>query len=161
MAGEPERLMKFDKIYLLLASAIGIAWLLSLAYMQASIMPANIVHTVDYRKLGAIWLVKLNVTWNGEPLANVSLTILDSQLNRISENRTGESGLCTYRSTVNGSYYLMVEYWAYFRQGGVEIFRKWFIVTLGTSEKESSSLTIPLQLSPEQWPLEPDVKIGG
>ena len=158
MAREPS-----SKIGVLAIGSIGalLACLFLIVSTVYYLQPANVVHTIDYRKLGAVGFVKLNVTWNGEPLANVTFAILDSQLNRIFENKTDESGLCTYRSAVNGSYYLMVEYWAYFRQGGAEIFRKWFIVTLDTFEKEPSSLTVPLQLSPEQWPLEPDVKIGG
>jgi len=124
------------------------------------------LNVYDYRGYGYVREVKFEVFWVGyphqsnksKPLEGVELFVLDRDLTIVSEYETDENGIAhVYAPIIRGSYYVKLEYDAYFEIGGVEIVRVFFIFNFDRASGREGYL--PFTLSPKIWSDEPGIEI--
>jgi len=112
--------------------------------------------TWNYRTLGATYgNFTVTILWMDRPLENVSATLYDADLKALQPTQiTNSTGIITFIIDKDGEYYIKLEYWAYFKQGGIEIFKSW-IMFIG--QKGGDTVLMNLNLYPGQWPDKPEV----
>ncbi|NIM46433.1 MAG: hypothetical protein GTO54_12580 [Nitrososphaeria archaeon] len=116
-----------------------------------------LTHTRDYREFSSTMFI-VNITWIRQPLADVMVHLLDRDLEVLKTSQTNSSGLVVIdaRDLPYDEYYIFLERPMKFEEGGVEIFRKWFVVK--TSDIRET-LTINLETAPKIWPNKPDIMV--
>jgi hypothetical protein len=115
--------------------------------------PEPTTNPYDYRYFGGLETVIINCTWIGHPLANVTARLYTSNLTLINEERTSTNGLAIFNLTATDVFFVRLEYYAYFRAGGVEIYHRWLIFQGDSSSQDT--FTLYLSLAPAIWPDEP------
>jgi len=122
------------------------------------------VATFHFREYGKFNEVMVNVTWLDKPLSNVSVTLFENEwtwakggrMREISVQVTNETGIAHFSIEKDGEYMLKLEYWAYFKQGGVEIVKNWILFTGKQGTDQHELLNIDIHMSPMKWPDEPE-----
>lgn len=107
----------------------------------------------DYRHMGPLGVVIINCTWIGHPLANVTARLYTSNLTLVDEQVTNKSGLAAFTFPSVGTFFVRLEYHAYFKQGGVEIVHRW--ITVKGDPTSPDSFTLNWSIAPAIWPDEP------
>jgi hypothetical protein len=88
------------------------------------------------------------------PLPNVTVQLYTFDLKLLSENVTDNTGIVIVKFPYNGTFYIELSYWIYFRQGGIEKYHKWSLFTANT---HADFFTMNLGLGPADWPTTPQL----
>jgi len=111
----------------------------------------------DCRRLSTFREVIFNVTNAplNKPLPNVTIQLYTFDLKLLSENVTDNTGIATIKFPYNGTFYIELTYWIYFRQGGIEKYHRWALFTANTN---GDYFTYDLSLGPADWPTTPQLE---
>lgn len=109
----------------------------------------------DCRRLSTFREIIVNVTNRpiNMPLPNVTVQLYTFQLKLLSQGATNSKGIYVVKFPSNGTFYVELTYWIYFRQGGIEKFHKW---TLFTANTNGDYFTLNEYLGPADWPTTPE-----
>jgi len=108
----------------------------------------------DCRRLSTFREAIVNVTNSplNVPLSNVTVQLYTFQLELLSQGATNSSGIYVVKFPSNGTFYIELTYWIYFRQGGIEKWHKWVLFQANT---DGDDFTLNMSLGPADWPTTP------